>query len=188
MASGCREKFHGIFPNINIEIYQGTYEDVTEWLRNGTVDIALLSKVSAAGFDYVPLYRDRIMCVVPKGFRTENGGYMTFAEMKEQRFVTQWQSCDGDIRNVLKTHDIELKTYCHVIDDMSTVAMVEGGLGICMLPELLRRVIGERVDWYPLEEEQYREIGYGVVNMKNISPAVRKMIEVIENFVQMEYT
>lgn len=180
---GIVKNFQKNFPNIHIEVYQGTYEDVTEWLRNGTIDIGILSKVSAEGFDYVPLYRDRLLCVVPKGFQTSAGEYITFEEMKAQRFVTQWQGCDDDIKNVMKKHDLELSTYCHVIDDISTVAMVQAGLGICMLPELLRPIIGESVDWYPIEEEQYREIGYGVNNLRNISPAVRKMIEVIEHFV-----
>lgn len=173
------------FPNIRLEIYQGTYEDVAEWLRNGTIDIALLSRVSAEGFDFVPLYQDRLMCVVPKGFQTADGKCITFEEMKEQRFVTQWQSCDDDVRNVIQKHGIGFSAYCHVVDDMSTVAMVESGFGICILPELLRTVVGQRVDWYPFEEEQYREIGYALKNRKAISPAVRKMIETIERFVEV---
>lgn len=181
---GIAKEFHENFPNIRLEIYQGTYEDLTEWLRNGTIDISLLSRVNADGFDFVPLYQDRLMCVVPKGFETADGDCITFEEMKAQRFVTQWQSCDGDVRNVMQMHGIEFSAYCHVVDDMSTIAMVESGFGICILPELLRERVGERVDWYPLEEEQYREIGYGVKNIKNISPAVRKMIETIENFAE----
>lgn len=178
------KRFQESFPNIHIEVYQGTYEDVAEWIRNGTIDIALISAVSADGIDFTPLYHDRLMCVVPKGFQTKRKNCITFEEMKNNPFVTQWQSCDGDVQRVLKDHDIDLSTRCHVVDDMSTVAMVEAGMGICILPELLKERVGEKVDWYSMEEDCYREIGYGVSNLKTVSPAVKKMIEVIGRFVE----
>ena len=178
------KRFQESFPRIRIEVYQGTYEDVAEWIRNGTIDIALISSVSAEGIDFTPLYHDRQMCVVPKGFQTKRKNCITFEEMKNIPFVTQWQSCDGDVQRVLKDHGINLSTCCHVVDDMSTVAMVEAGMGICILPELLKERTGDKVDWCPMEEECYREIGYGVSNLKTVSPAVKKMIEIIKRFVE----
>ena len=176
------KKFQESFPSIRIEIYQGTYADLVEWLRNGTVDLCMMSAVDADGFDYTPLYHDRLLCVVPKGFSTKNEGYITFEEMRAQCFVTQWSSCDGDAQRVLKDHGLEPSTYCHVVDDMSTIAMVEAGMGICILPELLMRK-SDKVDWYPMEEDCYREIGLSVNNYRTVSPAVKKMMEMIKQYV-----
>ncbi len=176
------KKFQEKFPNIRIEIYQGTYADLVEWLRNGTIDLCIMSAVDSEGFDYTPLYHDRLLCVVPKGFLTKNKAYITFEEMKNQRFVTQWSSCDGDAQRVLKDHGLEPSTYCHVVDDMSTIAMVEAGLGICILPELLMGK-SDKVDWYPMEEDCYREIGLAVNNYRYVSPAVKKMMEMIKSYV-----
>lgn len=177
------KRFQESFPNIHIEIYQGTYADLVEWLRNGTIDLCIMSKVDAEGFDYEPLYKDRLLCVVPKGFQTKKPSYISFEEMKKQRFVTQWSSCDGDAQRVLKNHGLEPSTYCHVVDDMSTIAMVEAGMGICILPELLISK-GEKVDWYPMEEDCYREIGLTVNSFRTVSPAVKKMMEVIKKYVE----
>ena len=177
--------FQEQFPHIHIEIYQGTYDNVADWLRNGTIDIALISKVSAIGFEFHTLCFDPLMCVVPKDFPVKNKDYITFEEMKETPFVTPWQSVDGDVRRILAEHNIHLSAYCHVVDDMSTVAMVEAGMGICILPELLKERSGDKVSWYHLEEECYREIGYAVGNLKTVSPAVKKMIEIIEEYVKI---
>lgn len=175
------KKFQENYPNIQIEIYQGTYADLVEWLRNGTIDLCIMSAVDSEGFDYTPLYHDRLLCVVPKSFETKNAGYITFEEMKAQRFVTQWSSCDGDAQRVLKDHDLEPSTYCHVVDDMSTIAMVEAGMGICILPELLKSK-SDQVKWYPMEEDCYREIGLAVNSYRAVSPAVKKMIEIITEY------
>lgn len=177
------KRFQEKFPNIKIEIYQGTYTDLVGWLRNGTIDLSIMSEVDAEGFDYEMLYKDRLLCVVPKGFQTKNPEYITFEEMRGQRFVTQWSSCDGDAQRVLRKHGIEPSTYCHVVDDMSTIAMVEAGMGICILPELLISK-GEKVDWYPMEEACYRQIILAVNNFRTVSPAVKKMMEEIRNYVK----
>lgn len=177
------KRFQSAFPNIRIEIFQGTYTDLVEWLKNGTIDLSILSAVDSEGFDYTPLYCDRLLCVVPKSFTPVHEKYITFEEMRNHRFVTQWQSCDADVQRVLKMHDIEPSTYCHVVDDMSTIAMVEAGMGICILPELLMHK-GGNVKWYPMEEDCYREIGLAVNNFQTVSPAVAKMIEVIKKYVK----
>ncbi len=39
--------FHQRYPDINIELYQGTYADVSYWIKNGIVDIGFLSLSSA---------------------------------------------------------------------------------------------------------------------------------------------
>ncbi len=180
------KRFQESCPGICIEIYQGTYADLVEWLKNGTIDLSIMSAVDSEGFDYTPLYKDRLLCVVPKGFQTIHEEYITFEEMRGQRFVTQWQSCDSDVQKVLVNHGIEPQTYCHVVDDMSTIAMVEAGMGICILPELLLSK-GVNADWYPMEEDCYREIGIAINGLRSASPAVRKMMENIKNFVEEMY-
>ena len=40
---------------------------------------------------------------------------------------------------------------CHVVDDQSTIAMVESGFGICIMPELVMRKQNNNVDIYPIE-------------------------------------
>lgn len=176
-------RFHGEYPGIHVEVYQGTYDDVASWVQNGTIDLGLLSGTAAKGLKFTSLYLDRLGCVVPVSYQTKQKGYMTIEEMKTQPFVTQRESCDADIQKVLDHYGFDPHTNCHVVDDMSTLAMVEAGMGICILPELLKEKMGNSVCWYPLEEEHYREIGYAVGNPGMASPALRKMIECIETFV-----
>lgn len=52
---------------IEMEIFQGTYDDVSYWIKNGVVDVGFLSVSSAGEIPIVPLYKDSLLCVVPKG-------------------------------------------------------------------------------------------------------------------------
>ena len=42
LLPGLLKSFMTHYPQIEIEVYQGTYDDVKEWLRTGQVDIAFL--------------------------------------------------------------------------------------------------------------------------------------------------
>ncbi len=164
------------YPGINIEIFEGTYDDVVYWIKNGIVDLGFLSLSSAADIPIEPLYKDRLLCVVPRGTeRMEDSEYMGIDEMRNHLFVTQRESTDADIQNFLKENSLAVRSRYHVVDDLSTVAMVANGFGICLMPELVMRDIPYEVDCYPVKPEAYRVIGVSVLNPEFMAPAVRMM-------------
>lgn len=164
------------YPGINIEIFEGTYDDVVYWIKNGIVDLGFLSLSSAADIPIEPLYKDRLLCVMPRGTeRMEDSEYMGIDEMRNHQFVTQRESTDADIQNFLKENSLAVRSRYHVVDDLSTVAMVANGFGICLMPELVMRDIPYEVDCYPVKPEAYRVIGVSVLNPEFMAPAVRMM-------------
>lgn len=175
------KSFSDKYPHINIEIFQGTYDDVSDWLKSGIIDIGFLSVSSAKDLPIVPLYKDRLLCVVPEGFNTIEVGQITLNDMKNQYFVSQRESCDADIQNFLQKYDLNVRSNCHVVDDISTVAMVASGFGICIMPELVMNNIPFEVDVYPIKPEEYRIIGISMANHGFMAPAVKKMYEHIIN-------
>ena len=60
------------YPDITIEVFQGTYDDVSYWLKNGVVDIGFLSVSSAGDIPIEPLFKDKLVCVVSKGLFDKN--------------------------------------------------------------------------------------------------------------------
>ena len=174
------------YPGVHIEINQGTYDDVVQWLKTGAVDIGFLSMESARDLTVRPLYRDRLMCVVPKGFKTKNPGYITPEEMRGENFVVQGDETDADIQAFLSKYRFSVRASCRVVDDLSTIAMVESGFGICILPSLiLERAHGD-VDTYPIEPAEYREFGIAVQNPSMLAPAVRQRMAHIEEYAAAE--
>ena len=172
------------YPAIEMEIFQGTYDDVSYWIKNGVVDVGFLSVSSAGEIPIVPLYKDSLLCVVPKGLRTRQGR-MEVEELREYQFVTQRESTDADIQNFMKEHDLNVTSNYHVVDDLSTVAMVAHGFGICLMPEMVMQDIPYEVDCFHLKEDAYRIIGLAALDFEAMAPAVRMFYEqVVENYKQ----
>lgn len=172
------------YPDINIEIYQGTYSDVSYWLKSGIVDLGFLSVSSAGDLPIEPLYKDPLLCIVPKGFpKREETETMSIEEMRDQVFVSQMETTDADIANFLKQNKLNVRSNYHVVDDLSTIAMVAAGFGICIMPELVMNDIPYSVDMYPTAPEAYRIIGISVLNPNFMAPAVKMLYNhVIENY------
>ena len=175
-------QFSAAHPNIEIKIYQGTYDDVSYWIRNGIVDFGFLSTSSAGDLHIEPFYRDPLLCIVPKDFEKElPGEKMTIGEMEKLRFVVQRESTDADIQNYMKQNHLDIQTRYHVVDDLSTVVMVASGFGICIMPELVMNDIPYDVRQYRMEPDAARIIGLAARGPHLMAPAVRTLYNHILN-------
>lgn len=167
-----QEKYDGI----DIEVFQGTYDDVYYWIKNGVVDLGFLSVSSAKDIPIEPLFTDPLVCVLPKGKKdTRNPQYVDIEEMRKHQFVTQRDCTDADIQNFLKENHLRIQSSYHVVDDLSTVKLVEKGFGICLMPELVMHDIPYQVDVYPIKPSAARIIGIAAMNPDFMAPAVRTM-------------
>ncbi|MGN0494943.1 MAG: LysR family transcriptional regulator [Lachnospiraceae bacterium] len=169
-------------PNIEITIYQGTYEDVYNWIKTGVVDLGFLSESSCKELDFQPLYEDELLYVVPKGFKTKHKKYVETCELQEQSFVSQHESTDADIQNLFHKHNLQIKSSCHVVDDLSTIAMVAAGLGVCVMPKLVMNNMPYEVDTYSFKPAEHRTIGICSQHLELMAPAVKSMYRHTENF------
>lgn len=168
--------FQAEYPAIRIEVFQGTYDDVVYWIKNGIVDFGFLSTSSAGDLSIEPFYRDPLLCIVPRDFQKENDkNYMTIEEMSKLQFVVQRESTDADIQNYLKQNRLEIQAGYHVVDDLSTIAMVANGFGICIMPELVMNDIPYEVRRYRMEPDASRVIGLAALNTEFMAPAARML-------------
>ena len=170
------KSFRKQYPAIRIEVFEGTYDDVSYWIKNGIVDFGFLSASSAGDLKLEIFYKDPLVCVVPKDYRkTGSGDSITVAEMAKMNFVVQRESTDADIQNYMKENGLDVPTDFHVVDDLATAAMVASGFGVCIMPELVMRDIPYDVKSYPLQPAASRMIGLAALTTQFMAPAVRTL-------------
>lgn len=167
-------------PGIHVEVYQGSYQDVRNWLKEGVVDLGILSEDAAAQeFQFTPLSRDKLVCVVPDYFAPAAGDHIEVEEMEGQAFVLQTPGSNVDIQDFFKRHGLEVQISCHVQDDQACIALVESGLGLCVVPELVLKGFARPIRAYPIYPQEYRVIGMAVMAGTTLTPAARELSRVI---------
>lgn len=173
--------FRNEYPEITVKIFQGTYTDVEQWLKNGTIDVGFLSESCTKDFYYTTLYKDQLLCLTPKNFPVANPDYISIAELENQEFVFQREACDTDVQAFLDKYHISIKTIHHVIDDQSTVALIEAGMGIGIMPEILVKKMSSNINSYALYPAEYRTICLATTHSHIMSPAVNCFIKYVSN-------
>ena len=65
LLPGILQSFKVQYPQIEVEVYQGTYDDVKEWLRSGQVDIGFLASSCQEEFTLTELLREPLLALLP---------------------------------------------------------------------------------------------------------------------------
>lgn len=172
------------FPQIHIEVYQGSYDDVIAWIKNGVIDIGILSSSVSASLPFIPLYEDPLCCVTPKDYMPKGTTFIKPSDLVDKPFIIQQDSCDTDIMNFLNNYSLQIKTNCHILDDESCLAMVECGMGILIIPRLLVDNVDRNIDIFPIKPEQKRVLGISCLDYNFLSPASIELIDVIKSYIK----
>lgn len=131
------KSFHNFYPNIDINIMQGDYEDVLFWAKTGVVGIGFATLPAGEDLIETPLYRDRLLCITPKNFKPVHSDYVTIDDIRNQPFILQREGYNSDTVSFIKKYNLSIRPQFFIDDDQSIIAIVESGLGISIIPELI---------------------------------------------------
>lgn len=179
---GLLADFKSLYPHITFEIYQGSYENIIEWLKTGVVDIGFLSRTVNPDFPFHPIFSDPLVCILQKGTETASETEISLETLADARFVMQRESCDADARRIMDKLKLDVRTVCHVVDDQTTVEMVKAGFGFAIMPLLTMCGYEDQVKMLPIVPPEERVIGACVRDEQDLPPAVRKALAFIQDY------
>jgi len=164
------------YPNVEVDIYEGTYGDITDWLKKGIVDLGFQSLSACTDMPFEALHLDPLLCIVPKDFKkNESCEYITFDEVRHTPFIMLQETVDADIKDYLKHHQITYSSNCHIEDDLSALVMVANGFGFTVMPEMVLKGIPYDIAVYPFEKPGYRIVGLAALSFDNLSPVAKAL-------------
>ncbi len=176
------KRFDAMYPGICVDLYEGSYDDVIGWIKNGSVDFGFLSTSCTTELEVEGLYKDPLICIVPEGFSTREEGYITIDEMKNQQFVIQRQGSDADVQMLFKKYGLKFHTSCHLLDDTSIMTMIACGRGISVMPTLTAKGLEGGLRVLKLKPSEHRVIGLSALDKNMLSPAAKELYKCICDF------
>ena len=174
---GMIQAFQAAHPQVELKMFNGDYADIEQWLRDGTVDLAFVSLPEPENTRAIPLAEDELLAILPKGHPLAAQPRIDTAKLGRETFISLPKSSDHDIHRALDKAGITPNIRFTTRDDYAVIAMVEQGLGISIVPELLVRGRGQRVELLPLEPRATRTIALALPK-GSAAPAVEAFAEV----------
>ncbi|KRM96652.1 LysR family transcriptional regulator [Liquorilactobacillus aquaticus DSM 21051] len=179
--------FKKMYPNIELSVTQGNFNEVAEQVRLGTLDIGFSALPIKEKLEVIPLHKDPIYCIAPEKFKPQEGKIVTRSDIKEKNFILQQIDYDRDTKRALDTYNVSVNSIHYSIDDASIIAMVESGLGLGILPELALQKLSGNVNHYPFKEKFYRTICLISHSEAQQTPSTRAFVKVIQEYLFERY-
>ena len=142
-----------------IELYQGLYYEIEDWVREGVVDFGFTDMSRTTPFACEPIYQDTMLAVLPEGHPLGENIFVQIDELAAEPFILLEEGRGGGcIRELLARHP-QINVQYRVADDYTILNMVESRLGVSILPEAVLRRSGQRLTARRLSPELQRTIG-----------------------------
>ncbi|WP_428911754.1 LysR family transcriptional regulator [Niallia sp. Krafla_26] len=175
-------QFNQDFPLIDIKLFEGDYDDIDQWILDGTIDFGFLSLPVSKVYEVIPLKKDPLLCILPDAHPLSDHKKISLEQLCDEMFIMPKSSIDKDVRRILKKHKMKPKVKYEISEDATIIAMVQNGLGISILPEMTLHFLPESVRCIPLEGDYYRSIGIAATSFKSMSPGAKKLISFIKEW------
>ena len=171
---GIIAAFQADYPNVELKLMSGDYHDVELWLSNGSADLGFVPLPTQLKGEVTPLLTDRLLAVVPAGHRLASAASVKVGELSAEPFIGLLETSDRDARNTLECAGIRPRIKYTTKDDYAVIAMIECGLGVSIMPELLLRNCSDGVRCLPLDPPASRTIGLCLPDADGAGPATRR--------------
>ena len=130
------QEFNKEYPDINVEIRGGTIEQNYSWVKDGLVDFAFASNQFDPEVQWIHLNNDPLVAVLPCENEYE-GERFDIRLFDGQKVIMPCFGFEKDIKRELDKYGIAPVFRPTAVDDEVILKMVEAGLGISILSELV---------------------------------------------------
>ena len=173
-------EFQKDYPNIDYELLLGDYTEIEEWIQEGRVDCGFLRLPTKTELDTVFLEQDRLLVVLPENHPLAELEKIPVSELCGEPFMLLEKGAKAEVSEIFERSNLTPTVHFTTWDDYAIMAMVEGGLGISVLPELILNRIPYKIITRELEIPAYRNIGLAMRNRKSAALAVQRFLEYLQ--------
>lgn len=173
-------KFQEDYPGIDYEILLGDYDEVGKWIDEGRVDCGFLRLPAHNNFDVISLKRDEYKAVLPVNHPLARKEILDYKDLNEQPFLLLEHGGKTEVSELLEKHDVHPNIRFTTWEDYAIMSMVEKGLGIGILPEMILKRIPYRVTIRPFQTPYFREIVLAMKDRKKLNLAAQKFTEYLK--------
>ena len=146
-------------PDVEVEVLDGNYNEIREWILHGRVDCGFLSSIVADDLTFYPLKEDPLCAVFPAFHPLAAKEKVSLESLLDYPMIIETPGCDNDIQHLLSQCRRRPDIVYSFRDDNLIMAFVQNGLGITISQELVMKAFPNQLVSRPLDPPHHRTIG-----------------------------
>ena len=171
------KEFQARYPGVEFVMHQGDYTSIQEWIKTGAVDFGFVSPRAVNGLETIVLKEGAMLAVLPEGHPLAEREAVPLAELAAEPFILLEEGHYYEPLDVFRSIGVTPNVKYTIHDDYAIMAMVEAGLGVSILAELILHRTSYRLALRPTDPPVRRTLAVAYKDRASLPMASRRFIE-----------
>lgn len=169
--------FQQDYPKVRIRLLEGVWQEVSKWLDDRAADIGFLSYQEGMPYEFIPLAEDPMLALLPRDHPLADAAVYPLKNCTTDRFIMPAMGCDDDVESLFARQHIQPNIQYTTIESFSAMSMVEQGLGMTVMNQLITEKRVCDVVKLPIDPPSQITLGVALHSKADASPAVKMFLK-----------
>ncbi len=174
---GLLKEFQLQYPGVQFVIHQGDYTTIQDWVRTGAIDFGFVNPDAVRGLETLVLKEGAMLAVLPEHHPLAKLDVVPLRALAEEPLILMEEGHYYEPLEAFQKIGVTPNVKYTIHDDYAIMTMVEAGLGVSILAELILRRTSYRLVLRPTEPPVTRTIAVGYKDRVSLPMAAKRFIE-----------
>ena len=173
LINGFKKKY----PNVQFLFHQGDYTLIPEWIASGQIDFGFINPNADTNLNTKTIKDGEMLAVLPKNHPLAKKKSISLSDLIDEPYILLEEGHYSEPMAAFETAGIIPNIQYTIHDDYAIMMMVEEGLGVSILAELILRRTNYDIICLPLNPPITRTLAVGYKDWDSLPIASKYFIE-----------
>ncbi|MDE7205559.1 MAG: LysR family transcriptional regulator substrate-binding protein [Lachnospiraceae bacterium] len=169
--------FQGKYPNVQFLFHQGDYTLIPEWIKSGEIDFGFITPYAKMDLNIKIIKDGEMLAVLPKNHPLAVQKSIRLSDLAKEPFILLEEGQYSEPMAAFEAAGIVPNIKYTIHDDYAIMTMVEAGLGVSILAELMLRRTNFDNICLPIEPRICRTLAIAYKSMDSLPIASKYFID-----------
>ncbi len=180
---GILKKFKSNYPNVEFVIHQGDYTSIQEWIKTGAIDFGFVNPNAVSGIETLVIKEGAMLAVLPENHPLAENEVISLKDLAKEPFILLEEGHYYEPLEVFESIGVKPNVEYTIHDDYAIMTMVEAGLGVSILAELILHRTNYNIALRRTDPKITRTVAIGYKDKNSLPIASKRFIDFIRDCV-----
>lgn len=173
LINGFKEEY----PNVQFLFHQGDYTLIPEWIASGQIDFGFINPLADTNLKTKTVKSDEMLAVLPKNHPLAKKKSIQLQDIATEPYILLEEGHYSEPMAAFEAVGIQPNIQYTIHDDYAIMMMVEAGLGVSILAELILRRTNYDIVCLPIDPPITRTLAVGYKDKDSLPIASKYFID-----------
>ncbi|MBT1165092.1 LysR family transcriptional regulator [Bifidobacterium felsineum] len=181
---GLISSFQQRYPNVRFTLHQGDYTTIQEWIHNGTIDFGFINPAASREVKTITIKQGEMLAVLPLDHPLAQLDCVPLKALAREPMILLEEGHYSEPLEAFASVGLKPNVRLRIHDDYSIMTMVEAGLGVSILAELILHRTNYRLALKPTDPPVQRTMAIAYADWNRLPLASRRFVEHIQRNIE----